>query len=302
MRKLRFKKIDAFVKEGSSGNPAACVYLEKAITKDEMQQVAYELKGFVSEVVYCLPITMNSRTGYSLLYYSSECEVDFCGHGTIACMYDLVANTEGIINQKEIGIRTKKGDLIVVNNILEMDAVFITAPLPQYNEIDLQVENISANLNIPDNYINTQYPIELINAGLNTLVVPIVTLEKIISIWPDVDTLKIFCNAYDIDIIIVFTMDGSNEVNKIHTRVFAPKYGYLEDPATGSGNSALGYYLLKNRLWSGKLISITQGPDLKAPNIVKLNTLINDNGDNQILFGGRATVRIEGNYLLHQKA
>jgi len=301
MRSLRFKKIDAFVKDGSLGNPAACVYLEQAITRDEMQQIAYELKGFVSEVVYCMPIKTTHRTIYSLLYYSSECEVDFCGHGTIACMYDLVTNTPELINQKEIGIRTKKGDLTVVNHISEMDAVFITAPLPQYKEINLRYEKISENLNIPDNYINVQYPIELINAGLNTLIVPIVTMENIISIWPDVDTLKNFCNANDIDIIIVFTMDGDNEVNKIHTRVFAPKYGYLEDPATGSGNSALGYYLLQHRLWAGNLISITQGPNLKAPNIVKLNTLINDNGDDQILFGGKATVRIEGNYLLHKK-
>lgn len=301
MRSLRFKKIDAFVKEGSLGNPAACVYLEKAITRDEMQQIAYELKGFVSEVVYCLPITKNNRTVYSLLYYSSECEVDFCGHGTIACMYDLVSNTQELINQKEIGIRTKKGDLTVVNHLSEMDAVFITAPLPQYKEIDVRVEKISENLNIPDNYINIQYPIELINAGLNTLIVPISTLENIISVWPDIDTLKNFCNANDIDIITVFTMDGSNEVNRIHTRVFAPKYGYLEDPATGSGNSALGYYLLKNRLWAGNFISITQGPNRKAPNIVKLKALINDNGNKQILFGGRATVRIEGNYLLHKR-
>jgi len=290
------------VKEGSSGNPAACVYLEKAITRDEMQQVAYELKGFVSEVVYCLPIAIDNRTVYSLLYYSSECEVDFCGHGTIACMYDLVANTQELINQKEIGIRTKKGDLTVINNIFEMDAVFITAPLPRYKEIDLRAATISGKLNIPKNYINTQYPIDLINAGLNTLIVPIITLENIISIWPDADTLKNFCIANDIDIITVFTMDGSNEINRIHTRVFAPKYGYLEDPATGSGNSALGYYLLKNRLWAGNLISITQGPNLKAPNIVKLNTIINDDGDNQILFGGSAMVRIEGSYLLHKKA
>ncbi len=39
--------------------------------------------------------------------------------------------------------------------------------------------------------------------------------------------------------------------NIAHTRVFAPKFGYLEDPATGSGNSAFGYYMLKNALWDG---------------------------------------------------
>jgi predicted PhzF superfamily epimerase YddE/YHI9 len=36
--------------------------------------------------------------------------------------------------------------------------------------------------------------------------------------------------------------------NDFRVRVFAATFGYLEDPATGSGNSALGYYLLQHQL------------------------------------------------------
>lgn len=86
--------------------------------------------------------------------------------------------------------------------------------------------------------------------------------------------------------------------NRLHTRVFAPKYGYLEDPATGSGNSAIGYYLMKNKLWDGTPISIEQGPSVVIPNIVKLNTIVTQHKKIQVLFGGRAMVRIDGAYLL----
>ena len=53
MRTFRFKKIDAFTKGKSSGNPCACIYLNghEDITPDEMQRIASELKGFVNEVV-----------------------------------------------------------------------------------------------------------------------------------------------------------------------------------------------------------------------------------------------------------
>lgn len=49
MKKYLFKKIDAFATGKSSGNPAACVYLEKPsdISEIEMQQIAFELKGFI---------------------------------------------------------------------------------------------------------------------------------------------------------------------------------------------------------------------------------------------------------------
>jgi PhzF family phenazine biosynthesis protein len=299
MKSFKFKKIDAFTMSGSSGNPAGCVYLDSVTTNDNMQRIARELKGYVNEVVYCLPIGSKDKPRFSLLYYSSECEVEFCGHGTIACMYDLLVNTHELSNMKEISIHTKKGDLTVYNKISVIDSVFITAPLAEQRETRLNTGLVSKYLGISKGWIDVNYSLDLINAGLNTLIVPINSLQNIVSICPEINSLKDFCLANDIDIITVFTTDVNNESNKIRTRVFAPKYGYLEDPATGSGNSAIGYYFIKNNLWDGSSISIEQGPSIDMPNIIKLETINNQNGSKQILFGGSATTRIEGNYLLY---
>lgn len=299
MKSFKFKKIDAFTKIGSTGNPAGCVYLDIETSCDEMQQIARELKGYVNEVVYCLAIGDTDKPVYSLLYYSSECEVEFCGHGTIACMYDLVINTPKLLNMQEISIHTRKGYLTVYNKILNLDAVFITSPFADYKWTELNANIVSRNLGIAEGWINKNYPIDFINAGLNTLIVPIASIQNIISIWPDINSLKDFCSINEIDIITLFTTDVQDKTNKIHTRVFAPKYGYLEDPATGSGNSAIGYYMLKNKMWEGDSISLEQGPFLEASNIIKLDTIINQNGSRQVLFGGSATSRIEGNYFLH---
>ena len=58
MKKLRFKKIDAFASGSSSGNPAAVIYLDQPdeLSDAEMQQIARELKGFVSEVGFVSPV------------------------------------------------------------------------------------------------------------------------------------------------------------------------------------------------------------------------------------------------------
>lgn len=298
MKSYKFKKIDAFAKAGSSGNPAGCVYLDSEIGEDDMQQIARELKGYVSEVVYCMRINGEKKPSYSLKYYSSECEVEFCGHGTIACMYDVVAKTPELADVKKIGIRTKKADLDVYNEISDSDAVFITAPIAEHKAITLDSGIISKNLGIPEEWIDMNYAIDFINAGLNTLIVPINSLQNIVSIWPDINILKNFCIENGIDIITVFTTDVQDKSNKIRTRVFAPKYGYLEDPATGSGNSAIGYYFIKNKLWDGSYISIEQGHSIEVPNIIKLGTIYSQNGYAQVLFGGRAITRIEGTYLL----
>jgi PhzF family phenazine biosynthesis protein len=89
-----------------------------------------------------------------------------------------------------------------------------------------------------------------------------------------------------------------NVKNKYRTRVFAPTFGYLEDPATGSGNSALGYYLLKNKLWDGTFMSLEQNGSFENPNIIKLLAKDTEGAKPQVVFGGGAIVRIDGEYFL----
>lgn len=292
MKEFDYKKIDAFTSGTSLGNPAACIYLKEnqILSENEMQNIAKQHKGFVSEVVYCKPL----EEDFQLTYYSSECEVEFCGHGTIACMYDVIKSTPSIIDKKEILIHTnKKGSLTVYNEIPENDAVFITAPSPEYLKTDLDANTIANNLGIPASDISEDFPIDFINAGLATLIVPIKTLETEINIFPDEQNLNNLCSENDIDIILTYSKEASNKNNIAHTRVFAPKFGYLEDPATGSGNSAFGYYMLKNNIWNGESVSIEQGGCDREFNIVQLKV---NNGN--VLFGGNATNRIVGKYYL----
>ena len=100
MKQYRYVKSNAFtsgeIPEQSSptrslslGNPAACIFTrqaeptvagrrEKQLSPEQMQAIAAEHKGFVMEVVFC---GKSDKADCKLTYYSSECEVDFCGHG-----------------------------------------------------------------------------------------------------------------------------------------------------------------------------------------------------------------------------
>ncbi len=295
MNSFPFKKIDAFTKGLSGGNPCACIYLDSVddIADQEMQKIARELKGFVNEVVYLFP----EEKCFLLKYYSAECEVDFCGHGTIGIMYDLISSRTDLLNQEIIRIRVRDSGLNVYNKIKESDSIFITAPPPVYNKLELEKKVIARALNIGKDAINNDFPLALINAGLNTLIVPVKNLELCLAILPDQFMLKDFCFENGIDIILIFTNDVADEKNKFRTRVFAPKFGYLEDPATGSGNSAFGNYLLQNNLWDGAGFSIEQNSSYDSPNIVKLDTVMNEEKKN-VIFGGSAVVKIQGVYNL----
>ena len=297
MKQFDFKKIDAFATAKSTGNPAGYIQLEKLedISESEMLQIAKELKGFVNEVGYVAKV---GDSEFDLRYYSSEREVDFCGHATIAIMYDLVKNDSSLAKFPTLTINTNRGTLQVANKIKESDSVFIMSPKPETKNISINVEELADKLRIDKTSINTKLPISVINAGLSTLIVPIANLSSILAITPDLEELKEYCFAVGIDIIEVFTSDVRKKTNDYRTRVFAPTFGYIEDPATGSGNSAFGYYLMDNNLWTTDSLTIEQNGLLENYNIVKLQKQLDDEQKVRVCFGGGAITRIEGKYIL----
>ena len=295
MKSYRFKKIDAFTSGGSEGNPAACVYLNRVsdITDDGMQTIARELKGYVNEVVYLFP----EKDGVFLRYFSAECEVDFCGHGTIAAMHDYISSGPQLPKLDVLKIRVKNEYLKVYNRLKQEGSVFITAPAPSYQQLTLSPREISMNLGIDETSIAPGWSLSLVNAGLDTLIVPLSGLRTCLDLKPDEMQLKAFCLGNGIDIVLVFSQETARTGHSFRTRVFAPKFGYLEDPATGSGNSAFGYYLLSQGAWDGRALAIEQNGSFNCPNTVRLST-VEEEGQKRVIFGGSATVRVDGQYLL----
>ena len=291
MKQYRYIKSNAFTSGASTGNPAATIIIDEgSLAPEQMLQIAAEHKGFVMESVFCSP---SDTAACKLTYYSSECEVDFCGHGTIATMYSLIKDDASLRNRKVLSVETNKKCVISVYNEIDTeDAVYIEAPSPIEHEMNIPTEEIERILTLHKGSIDQEgRAIRIIDAGLRTLIVPVSKLEDEVSVFPDLASLKAFCEGNDIDIILIYSLQVADASNFAHTRVFAPRFGYLEDPATGSGNSAFANYLLSEKMWDGTPITIEQGGNDRIFNAVKLKTL---NG--KVLFGGRATTKIQGFY------
>jgi PhzF family phenazine biosynthesis protein len=297
MKNLRFKKIDAFASEYSSGNPAAVVYLDKLedLSANEKLQIAKELKGFVSEVGYVSPGT---ETDYELCYFSSEREVAFCGHATIAILNDIVANNEALHSQTTLSIATRTDRLQVENRYRDEKSVYISAPPPRFSIKEISAGDIAAALHSRIESLDKVLPIKVVNGGLETLVVPMAGLAPILRVTPDLQILKDFCLHIGVDIILLFSSEVAFQESRYRTRVFAPTFGYLEDPATGSGNAAFGYYLLAHGMWNGEKIQIEQNGFRDAPNFVQLFSPKTGASDSRVWFGGSAIVKIDGQYNL----
>ena len=241
MKDYNFKKIDAFATEKSGGNPAGFILLKNwdDTTEKEMQQIAYELRGFANEVGY---VVQTEDKSFELRYFSQIREVDFCGHATIAIFYDLLKSNNQLQLFDKLTIKTNRGVSYVENRIKKDNAVFIMAPKPIFKEESISKTMTAKALGISEDSILQEKPLSVVNGGLETLVVPLKSLETILNVSPNFKTLKKFCSDINIDVMILFSEDVNDPTSDYRTRVFCPTFGYLEDPATGSGNAAFGYY------------------------------------------------------------
>jgi PhzF family phenazine biosynthesis protein len=296
-RHFKFKKIDAFATCTASGNPAAAVYLDSLehLSAAEMQRIARELKGFVSEVGFVAKI---GRDAFQLKYFSAEKEVEFCGHTTLAIVNDLIRTDSGLRHLPELRLHTNKGILAAEVSSAEPEVIYIHAPDPVYSGCGIGLPEICKALGIPKAAIDPSMATGIINAGNQTLCLPLKTLQLVVDCAPDYEALRNLCHKHRLDAVVIFTSEVSDPANRYRTRVFVAPLGYLEDPATGSVNAALGYYLYRCGKWDGSSIRIEQNQDLERPNIVKLSTRKGPNGALRVVFGGSAILRLEGQYSL----
>ncbi len=193
MRTLPFRKVDAFATDASTGNPAGVVQL--AATDDlsvaDMLRLAAELQGYVNEVAFLAP----QGERLALRFFPAEREVEFCGHATIAALHDLLATDTSWRARPVVEIITRKGILAVENQLAAEDTVYITAPAPAppVAATAPPAGSLAEAPGLPPAALDGTHPADVVNAGLETLLVPVASLDALLALAPDSAVLRAFC-------------------------------------------------------------------------------------------------------------
>lgn len=101
---LTIYQVDAFAANVFSGNPAAVVPLDDWIDDNLMQQIAME--NNLAETAYFV----KTDKGYHLRWFTPECEIDLCGHATLASAYVIKNFIEPHV--AEINFSTQKAGVL----------------------------------------------------------------------------------------------------------------------------------------------------------------------------------------------
>lgn len=78
----------------------------------------------------------------------------------------------------------------------------------------------------------TRFPVQVVSTGLPVIIVPVRTLTAVRSIVPDVAAIADLSQQYGANGMMVFSTMTVEQSSTVHTRMFAPLIGIVEDPAT----------------------------------------------------------------------
>ena len=315
-----FYIVDAFAEKPYGGNTAGVVLIKDGYDFPEdrwMLKIAAELR--FSETAF---VRQDPDGNFTTRYFTPRYEVDLCGHATIAAFglmweEDIVPGGETFINH------TAAGDLKVIPGstvMMQMAAPRLVGTIEDTPTIDCLLKAMRM---IPG--VLLPLPIEIISTGLPDILLPVSDPSSLFCLNPDMDALSKLSESLGVvgvhafapvlptwktdaeatsDLYERFLKVGISAYkyvfgagSPISVRNFAPLYGIPEEPATGTANAALTYYLYRNGLMvDGSGRTFEQGNAMGRPSIVETRLDIVD-GQPDIWVGGPCAIVAKGELL-----
>jgi len=253
--KLPIYQVDAFASQVFAGNPAAVCPLEAWLDDARMQAIAGE--NNLSETAFFV----RAGGAYQLRWFTPVCEVDLCGHATLASAFVIFERLDR--RAEAVRFDTRSGELTVrrAGDLLAMD--FPSRP-PQACPAN---PALAEALGRP--------PVEILVS--RDFLALYESEDAVRGLAPDMQALA------RLGRFVIVTAPG--DTVDFVSRFFAPSAGVPEDPVTGSAHSTLVPY------WAARLGK----PNLHALQVSRRGgeLWLEDRGE-RVGISGAAVMYLEG--------
>ncbi|MCC2642312.1 MAG: yddE [Nitrospira sp.] len=305
-RKLQFYQADVFTDQPFGGNPVAVFPDADGLTDLELQQIAREMN--LSETVFVFPPTDKAAVVKMRIFTPTQ-EIPFAGHPVIGTFFVLGTLKRLTLREpvtrvlQECNLGLFPVDIHTQNGLIER--VVMAQPKPEFLDVIDEPESlfsIARALGITKALITeTRFPVQVVSTGLPVVIVPVRTLTAVRSMVPDVAAIAELSQQYGANGMMVFSTMTVEQSSTVHTRVFAPLIGIVEDPATGSASGALGAYLVQQGVVDiGPVTEIIaeQGYEIDRPSRILIQVESDDDVIQAVTVGGQALMVVEGTLTL----
>lgn len=301
-RTFQFYQADVFTDVPFGGNPVAVIPDAAGLSDLELQQIAREMN--LSETVFVFPPSDPAAVVKVRIFTPTQ-EIPFAGHPVIGTFFVLGTLKRLVLREpmtrvlQECNLGLFPVDIYAKDG--QITRVVMSQPEPQFLDV---VENgddlfsLARALGVARQQITeTKWPVQVVSTGLPVMIVPVRTLTGVRSIVPDVSAIAELCQQYGANGIMAFSTMTVEQQATVHTRMFAPLIGIVEDPATGSASGALGAYLLQHgvvEVAPMTEIIAEQGYEIERPSRILIQVESEDDAIQTVKVGGQAVMVLEG--------
>jgi PhzF family phenazine biosynthesis protein len=204
---------------------------------------------------------------YDVRYFSSEAEVPFCGHATIAAAV-AVADRDGPgdllfhVSAGEVPVATAAAAGLMTASLTSVGTHTTVATAAM-------VEEALSALAWRQTDLDPELPPHIAYAGAHHLILAAATRARLAALDYDFERLKALMLAADLTTVDLVWRERAD---LYHARNPFPVGGVYEDPATGAAAAAFGGYLRSLGLISPPArVTIRQGEDMARPSLLTLD-------------------------------
>ncbi|UCG25760.1 MAG: PhzF family phenazine biosynthesis protein [Chloroflexota bacterium] len=310
MPKYHFYQVDVFTDQAFGGNPLAVIPDGVGLSSGQMQSIALEMN--LSETTFVLPAE-DPEADFKVRIFTPSRELPFAGHPVVGTHWLLahigqVALEEPITTVRfELGVGVRAAQLHVTAG--KVTKVVMDHQRPEFfaTASEEQIERLATGLGLRSEAIlETGWPAQVVSTGSRQLFVPVRTLADVQSLQPSKQDASALNSVFDeldpvkkdVHVVMVLTLETESDQSDVHTRMFAPRFGIREDPATGSASGGLGAYLLKNRIIDATppttYITSEQGIEAGRPSTIYIEVDGPPGDITMVRVGGEVVPLIEG--------
>lgn len=268
---LSYQRIDVFTDKPFGGNPLAVFINPGDLTTEMMQTIAQEFN--LSEITFVLPPEKPENT-YRVRIFTPTVEMPTAGHPTIGTAFALLR--EGLIQPGTVRFEENVGVIpVTITQAGEFTLIGMQQANPTFGEIIADRAGAAAILSLEESDLLDDSPVQIVSTGVPYAFVPVKTLSAMQRIRIRTDHWYDFAaQHHGVYGIFPFSLETELPGSTVHSRMFAPELGIVEDPATGSASGPLGSYLVRHGLVKPvrNVASIVseQGIEIKRPSIIQI--------------------------------
>jgi trans-2,3-dihydro-3-hydroxyanthranilate isomerase len=293
--KRRFFTLDVFTGRRFAGNPLAVVLDAQGLDADAMQAIAREFN--LAETVFVLPAE-NASHRARLRIFTPAAELPFAGHPTVGTAVLLNRLDGG--GAREFTLAEGIGPIRCTTDAIDADsghARFGLARLPEETGSIGGREAIAAVLGLKADDIGLdRFKPSRWSAGVELNFVPVQDLDAVRRCQLHLQHWEAAFGPNAATAVYVFCRETVKPGSAFHARMFAPRLGVIEDPATGAAVAAFsGLYVEADQPADGtRDLVIEQGYEMGRPSHIGLSLTVHDGRLAAAAISGEAIVVSEG--------